>query len=43
MKKECDENTTELREEYTKLALLMFYPLRKLENIQIKEVTGNFF
>jgi hypothetical protein len=36
-KKECDENTTELREEYAKLALLMFYPLRKLEDIQIDQ------
>ena len=34
-KHECDENTTALREEYAKLALLKFYPLRKLEDIQI--------
>ena len=42
-KKECDENTTELREEYTKLALLMFYPLQKLEDIQIDGSYWNLF
>jgi hypothetical protein len=42
-KQECDENTTELREEYAKLALLMFYPLRKLEDIQIDGSYWNLF
>ena len=42
-KQECDENTTELREEYAKLALLMFYPLRKLEDIQIEGSYWNLF
>jgi hypothetical protein len=42
-KMECDENTTELREEYAKLALLMFYPLRKLEDIQIDGSYWNLF
>jgi len=42
-KTECDENTAELREEYAKLALLMFYPLRKLEDIQIDGRYWNLF
>jgi hypothetical protein len=31
--KNCDENTTERREDYAKIALLMFHPLRKLDDI----------
>lgn len=42
-KQECDENTAALREEYAKLALLMFYPLRKLEDIQIDGSYWNLF
>ena len=42
-KQKCGENTTELREEYAKLALLMFYPLRKLEDIQIDGSYWNLF
>ena len=42
-KQECDENTAALREEYAKLALLMFYPLRKLEDIQINGSYWNLF
>ena len=40
---EYDENTAELREEYAKLALLMFYPLWKLEDIQIDGSYWNLF
>ena len=42
-KQECGENTTELREEYAKQGLLMFYPLRKLEDIQINGSYWNLF
>jgi hypothetical protein len=32
----CDENTHEMREDYAKLALLMFFPFRKLEDIKLE-------
>ena len=32
---ECDKNTTELREDYAKIVLMMFYPFQKLVDIQI--------
>ena len=31
----CDENTTETREDYAKTALLMFHPLQKLDDIMM--------
>ncbi len=33
--KKCDENTTGLRKDYAKIALMMFYPFRTLVGIQI--------
>ena len=33
---DCDEITQEMREDYAKIALLMFYPLRKLGDIQFE-------
>ena len=32
---DCDENTTEMREDYAKISLLMFYPFQQLDDIVI--------
>ena len=32
---DCDENIREMHEDYAKIALLMFCPFRKLEDIQL--------
>ena len=40
---ECDENTHDKREDYAKIALMMFYPFRKLEDLQLNGSYWNLF